>query len=182
MAQLGLAFEVHAPRFEELSDEALSPRAEALEFARAKARSLVADFPRDLLIGSDTLIEFEGRKVGKPKDPADARAMLLMLAGKPHTIHTGLAVFDAAEGRELSLVRQVKILMRSFDAAAAEAYVATGEPLDKAGAYAIQGEGRALIAEVDGDFEAAVGLPTRDLLALLEKFGVRVIDGSKEKF
>ena len=174
MAMIGLAFEVHAPRFEELSDAALSPRAEALEFARAKARSLSADFPQALLIGSDTLIEFQGEKIGKPKDAADALAMLLMLAGKPHTIHTGLAVFDAAEGRDLSLVRQVKILMRPFDAAEAEAYVATGEPLDKAGAYAIQGDGRKLIEEVEGDYEAAVGLPTKDLIRLLEEFGVKM--------
>jgi septum formation protein len=168
---LGLKFEVHAPRFEERSDPALSPEAEALEFAKEKARSLKSEFADALLIGSDTLIEFEGEKLGKPKDAADARAMLQRLAGKPHLIHTAVAVIDAVDGREEALLCQVKIRMRPYGAAELEAYVATGEPLDKAGAYAIQGKGREIIAEIEGDFEAAVGLPTKDLLVLLRKFG-----------
>lgn len=168
---LGLKFEVHAPRFEERSDPALSPEAEALEFAKEKARSLKSEFADALLIGSDTLIEFEGEKLGKPKDAADARAMLQRLAGKPHLIHTAVAVIDAVDGREEALLCQVKIRMRPYGAAELEAYVATGEPLDKAGAYAIQGKGREIIAEIEGDFEAAVGLPTKDLVVLLNKFG-----------
>ena len=172
LAGIGLRFEVAAPRFEERSDPALSPEVEALEFAKAKARSLCRDFADALLIGSDTLIEFEGQKLGKPQDAADARAMLQRLAGKPHLIHTAVALVDAESGVEEALVRQVKIQMRPASAEEIAAYVATGEPLDKAGAYAIQGRGRELIAEVEGDYEAAVGLPTKDLIALLKKFGV----------
>lgn len=172
LAALGFDFEVLSPRFDERSDPALSPAAEALEFAKAKARSLKADCPDALLIGSDTLIEFEGQKLGKPKDAVDARAMLQRLAGKAHLIHTAVALVDAADGKEEAVLRQVKIRMRPASLSEIEAYVATGEPLDKAGAYAIQGKGRELIAEVDGDYEAAVGLPTKDLVALLKKFGV----------
>ncbi|HEX5033235.1 MAG TPA: Maf family protein, partial [bacterium] len=164
LTALGLAFEVAAPRFEEKSDPGLSPEAEALEFAKAKARSLAPDFADALLIGSDTLIEFQGRKLGKPKDAADAHAMLRDLAGQPHLIHTAVAVVDAGSGVEEALLSRVKILMRPAADAEIAAYVATGEPLDKAGAYAIQGRGRELIAEVEGDYEAAVGLPTKGLL------------------
>ncbi len=171
LAARGLKFEVAAPRFEERSDPSLSPAAEALAFAKAKAQSLKPDFPDALLIGSDTLIEFEGEKLGKPRDAADARAMLHRLASKPHLIHTAVALIDAADGREEAVLSQVKIRMNPSSAAEIEAYVATGEPLDKAGAYAIQGKGRELIAEVEGDYEAAVGLPTQDLIALLKKFG-----------
>lgn len=180
LASLGLEFEVRAPRFEEVSDPSLSPREEALEFAKAKARSLRAEFPNALLIGSDTLIEFEGRKLGKPRDAADARAMLQSLAGKPHLIHTAVALVDAVDGREEAVLSHVKIRMNSATASEIEAYVATGEPLDKAGAYAIQGRGRGLIAEVEGDFEAAVGLPTKDVLILLEKFGARISHGPEK--
>lgn len=172
MAHLKLPFECQAPKFEERSDPALLPVEEAMEFARAKAASLVAEFPNALLIGSDTLIAFEGEKIGKPRDSEDALRILEKLSGKIHQIFTAVAVLDASSGKWSCALSQVTVAMRASNDAERRAYVATGEPLDKAGAYAIQGEGRHLIRAVEGDYFAAVGLPLHELAEALRDFGL----------
>jgi len=172
MSHLRLPFECHAPNFEEASDPALSPAEEAMEFARAKAASLLAEFPDALLIGSDTLIALDGRKIGKPKDPEDAVAILETLSGKIHQIFTAVAVLETSTGKWAGALSQVTVAMRASTEAERRAYVATGEPLDKAGAYAIQGAGRHLIAAVEGDYYAAVGLPLHELAEALRDFGL----------
>ncbi len=172
MALLELPFECHAPNFEETSDPALSPAEEAMEFARAKAASLLAEFPDALLIGSDTLIALDGRKIGKPRDPEDAVSILETLSGKIHQIFTAVAVLDAATGKWAGALSQVTVVMRASTEAERRAYVATGEPLDKAGAYAIQGAGRHLIVATEGDYYAAVGLPLHELAEALRDFGL----------
>src|SRR5215831_5044291 len=120
---LGLSFEVYAPKFEEISDPRLSPSEEAAEFAKAKARSLRADFPEALLIGSDTLIACSGEKLGKPKDADDASSMLRRLAGQQHEIFTGVAVCDAASGRIAASVSRVLVTMKSATEEQIAAYV-----------------------------------------------------------
>ncbi|MFO1463369.1 MAG: Maf family protein [bacterium] len=172
LQMLQLPFEVHAPRFDEVSDPRWTPAQEALEFAKGKARSLLQEFPDALVIGSDTLIAFSGEKIGKPKDPEDAFAILRRLAGKCHQIFTGVAVIDAAGGHWSGAISQVTVAMRPASDAELRDYVASGEPLDKAGAYAIQGKGRDLIAAVEGDYFAAVGLPLRELAEILAEYGM----------
>lgn len=172
MAYLKIPFDCHAPNFEEKSDPALSPVEEAMEFARSKAASLVADFPTALIIGSDTLIALDGEKIGKPKDPEDAVAILEKLSGKIHQIFTAVAILDSATGKWACGLSQVTVSMQASTDAERRAYVATGEPLDKAGAYAIQGEGRHLIRAVEGDYYAAVGLPLHELAEALQDFGL----------
>jgi septum formation protein len=172
MDELGIPYVAVAPRFEELPRQDLSPEAEARLFAYEKAKSVVSQFPGALIIGSDTLIACEGRKIGKPVDAADACAMLAFLCGRTHRIYTAVSVLNTVDGRHTEHLETIDVTMRSASPKEIADYVATGEPLDKAGAYAIQGAGKSLIAEIRGDYWAAVGLPQGWVKAELMKYGL----------
>lgn len=159
MDELGLPYTAVAPSFVESPREDLSPEAEAKLFAYEKAKSVAADFPEALIIGSDTLIECEGRKIGKPVDAADAKKMLGFLCGRTHRIYTAVSVLNTMDGMHTEHLETIDVTMRAASVEEIAAYVATGEPLDKAGAYAIQGGGNKFISKVDGDYWSAVGLP-----------------------
>jgi septum formation protein len=158
-------------------DEALpaGPLAEAVaRLAVDKARAVAARLGAGVVLGADTVVVIDGQPLGKPADPADARAMLRRLRGREHEVITGVAVVDALTGRSQSTAVVSRVQMAEYDDAAIEAYVATGEPLDKAGAYAIQGQGSAMVAGLRGSFSNVVGLPLQQTAALLAEFGVRV--------
>lgn len=173
---LGLPFTVAAPRFVETSTETHSPENEARLFAYEKAKSLADQFPNALIIGSDTLIECEGRKIGKPVDNATAREMLAFLCGRSHRIYTAVSLLHTADGTHTEHLETVDVTMRPATHEEIAAYVATGEPLDKAGAYAIQGGGRNLISDIRGDYWAAVGFPAKWMSTALKKYGFTVKD------
>lgn len=159
MEELGLPYTAVAPAFVEAPREDLSPEAEAKLFAYEKAKSVATQFPEALIVGSDTLIECEGRKIGKPMDAADAEKMLGFLCGRTHRIYTAVSVLNTTDGTHAERLETIDVTMRAASVEEIAAYVATGEPLDKAGAYAIQGGGKKLITEIKGDYWAAVGLP-----------------------
>jgi len=173
-ALLGLPFEVVAPEFYEDGSPDCPPEREVLEFAIGKARSVAKDHRRSLVIGSDTMIVLEGKKIGKPADYADAGRILGALAGKTHRILTSVAILDDLGGPGLNLVEQVLVRMRPYSEADIERYLALGESLDKAGAYSIQGGGSALIESISGDYLAAVGLPLRPIARYLLSRGVKL--------
>jgi septum formation protein len=147
---------------------------QACALARAKAEEVAARLRRGLVIGADTIVVCEGVPYGKPRDAQEAEAFLLRLAGRTHHVITAVAVVDAATGRSEEAAAVTAVHMRPFDGTEAAAYVATGEPLDKAGAYGIQGRGALLVDRIEGDYSAVVGLPLPTLAALLARFGVRV--------
>ncbi len=159
MDELGVSYTVVAPVFVETLRKDLSPGAEAELFAYEKAKSVAAAFSNAIIIGSDTLIECEGRKIGKPRDIADAEKMLGFLCGRTHRIYTAVSLLNTTDGSHTEHLETVDVTMRPATRNEIAAYVVTGEPLDKAGAYAIQGEGRRFIQEIRGDYWAAVGLP-----------------------
>ncbi|PIR20402.1 MAG: septum formation protein Maf [Deltaproteobacteria bacterium CG11_big_fil_rev_8_21_14_0_20_47_16] len=159
--EMGVIYTAVNPRFEESSRNDLSSEEEARLFAFEKANSVAAEFPNALIIGSDTLISCEGRKIGKPKDAEDARAMLAFLCNRTHHIYTAASILNTATGVHSEHLETIEVTMRAASADEIAAYVATGEPLDKAGAYAIQGGGKDFITEVKGDYWAAVGLPVQ---------------------
>lgn len=167
MDELGLPYTAVAPAFVESPREDLSPEAEAQLFAYEKAKSVAADFPEALIIGSDTLIECEGCKIGKPVDAADAKKMLAFLCGRTHRIYTAVCVLNTTDGSHTEHLETIDVTMRAAPVEEIAAYVATGEPLDKAGAYAIQGEGKKFITKIDGDYWAAVGLPKQRVVEQL---------------
>ncbi|MFY9269663.1 MAG: Maf family protein [Candidatus Manganitrophaceae bacterium] len=174
LSLLGLPFQIVAPRFEEILSDERSIREEVSLFAEEKARSVLAEFPQSILIGSDTLIECEGEKIGKPRDPSDARRILRQLGGRRHRIWTAVFLIDSPASLSETVIEKVDVLFKKMEEAEIESYVATGEPLDKAGAYSLQGEGRRWIARLEGDYLAAVGLPLKPIAGFLQRGGIAV--------
>ena len=174
LALLGITFEVASPTF----DERLIPGRAASDlvayFSRGKALSVAKDNPDVIVLGSDTLIELEGKVLGKPADLPEARAMLRQMAGREHLVHTAVTLSCLARRIETTQLSTSRVLMKRFDPEAHERYLATGDSLGKAGAYSIQGPGSELIEHLDGDFTTVVGLPLRLVATLLEYAGVRV--------
>ena len=142
--------------------------------ALRKARAVATRRPASLVLGADTLVVVDGRDLGKPTSPGHAREMLRVLRGRTHEVMTGVALVESAGGREASETVVSRVTMAAYDDAAIDAYVAGGEPLDKAGAYAIQGAGGALVAGLQGSLSNVIGLPLAATAALLRRFGVTV--------
>lgn len=171
LKRLKVPFEVSAPDYEEISDPKLSPEEEVKLFAREKAFSLRQRFPHHLILGSDTLVALqkgkETVKMGKPKNEKEALKMLQALSGKTHQVLTGVCLLDSESGKFWEEVVVTEVKMKAFSDSEAEVYVATGEPLGKAGAYAIQEKGRDLVESWEGDFDNVVGLPLKAVKWLL---------------
>jgi septum formation protein len=157
--------EVHPP-----GPAAAAVAAVALDKARAAAREWTGG--PAVVLGADTEVVLDGRYLGKPRDAADAARMLRQLSGRTHEVVTGLALVDAPSGREETLAVTTRVTMIDASAEEIAAYVATGEPLDKAGAYAVQGLGAQLVARVDGCFTNVVGLPVETTRQLLRRWGL----------
>ncbi len=172
LALLGLPFDVIAPDFHELVSGNRPVVDEVLDFAIGKAAAVARKHPGSIVIASDTMILVEGTKIGKPNDADQAREILRSLSGKTHVIFTSVAIIDGTGGPGLKTVQEVFVTMRAYSDADIERYLACDESLDKAGAYSIQGKGRALIESVRGDYLAAVGLPLKPIAAYLKSRGV----------
>jgi septum formation protein len=173
-ALLGLPFEVIAPQFNECPLPGRSLRDEVLAFAIGKAESVAKDHPRSIVIGSDTMILLNETKIGKPGGVSEARRILRSLSGKTHLIFTSVAILDDLGGPGLNVVEEVAVKMRSYSTAEIDRYLACNESLDKAGAYSIQDEGRALIESIHGDYLAAVGLPLKPVADYLKSRGIKL--------
>lgn len=145
-------------------------RAIALEKARAVAGSAAAS---DIIIAADTLVYLNGGALGKPGDASDAALMLRGLSGNRHTVYTGVALIH--DGRELTFFERTDVYFRALSDEEIAAYIRTGEPMDKAGAYGAQGRGAAFIERIEGDFFNVVGLPLCRLALELREFGVDLI-------
>ncbi|MBQ4599489.1 MAG: septum formation protein Maf [Clostridia bacterium] len=145
--------------------------------ALAAKQALLAEgrFDEDtMILAADTLVYLDGKPLGKPKDAADAKRMLLLLSGKTHFVCTGTCLVSG--GRSISAAEVSAVVMRAFSEEEAEAYVATGEPLDKAGAYGIQGIGSVLIDRIEGDFFSIMGLSPKTVSRLLGVLGTDYFD------
>lgn len=175
---LALDFVVRPPDVEETILEGRGPEEEAHRLAVAKAAASVSD-TGELVVAADTLVALDNEILGKPDDSADAYRMLMRLQGNRHEVFTGLAV--SLDGRIEAGVAITSVWFRPLDAAECAEYVATGEPLDKAGAYGIQGLGAALVQRIEGEYFNVMGLPVQLLLSLLDRFGLRYAYGSLER-
>jgi len=184
--QIGLSFELFPGAAREEIPAGARPEALARELAERKARaaaSLLAgdevDGPLPLIIAADTIVVLGDDILGKPVDAREARVMLARLAGEVHRVITGVALLEPADGgrgeRFLVEHEETRVKMRPMTPAMIGAYVATGEPLDKAGAYAVQGKGSILVERIEGCYFNVVGLPLARLARMLEGFGVRVL-------
>lgn len=174
LALLGVSFDVCPPTFEEQPIPGLSPLEQVSRFALGKAQSVAQARLQDLVLGSDTVIELDGQLLGKPLDLRDAHAMLTRLAGRPHHVHTAVALCSQVKAIESVEVATATVHMKMDIAHAIERYLATHESLGKAGAYSVQGAGGDLIERIDGDFTAVVGLPVKTVVRLLLSAGFPV--------
>jgi septum formation protein len=171
LRMLGLDIETVPADIDETYDPDEEPGEHAERLAREKARAIARRYPDAVVVGSDTVVAVDGEVLGKPADHGDAVRMLMRLQGRSHEVATGVAVCRA--GEVYSALERVAVRFRGFDEATARAYAATDEPLDKAGAYGIQGFGSTLVEGIDGDYFAVMGLPIVRTMALLEKAGFR---------
>jgi septum formation protein len=166
---IGIEHEVRPANIDETYLSVESPRVHAERLAREKAAAIEA--PDAITIGSDTIVVVDGQVLGKPRDRAHAGEMLRQLSGRSHVVMTGVAVkwrSNLASGLE-----EVGVTFRALSDEEIERYIDTGEPMDKAGAYGIQGFGATIVDRVDGDYFAVMGLPLNRLARLLESLGVR---------
>jgi len=171
VAALGVPFRLLHVNFRETLPS-LPPEEAARMLAWRKAETACRGLRRGVVVTADTLVALNGHLYGKPRSPRDAAAMLAQLSGRTHEVVTAVAVMDAATHRGMLGSERSLVTFRRLTAAAIRAYVATGEPLDKAGAYGIQGRGRALVARLRGDYLNVVGFPLHLFAALTRRFGV----------
>jgi septum formation protein len=171
LALVGIAHDIVPADIDEsyLPDE--SPRTHAERLAREKAAVVAAGAPDAVTIGADTIVVVDGDVLGKPRDAAHAAEMLRRLSGRSHRVITAVAAIW--RGATTSAVEEVGVTFRRLSAVEIAAYIATGEPMDKAGAYGIQGYGATIVERVDGDFFAVMGLALNRLVRLLEELGLR---------
>jgi septum formation protein len=176
LAGLGVAFEVDVPDVDEARTPGEDAAAMVLRLARAKAAAVAerraADRPTPLVIAADTTVVVDGAVLEKPSDVAEAAAFVARLAGRVHEVHTGHAV--RLGEREVAEVRTTRVRFRPLEPDEVEAYAATGEGLDKAGAYAIQGRGAALVEGIEGCYGTVVGLSLPWLVVAARRLGVRL--------
>ena len=167
---LGHEVECTVSTVEESRIEGESPNDHVTRLSLLKARDVGSRLDEGIVIGSDTIVVVDGDVLEKPADEEEAVAMLLRLAGRPHRVFTGFALYNALTGAYVTGYETTRVTMRRFDRDLAERYVATGEPMDKAGAYGIQGYGAVLIEGISGCYFTVMGLPMERLMAALAEF------------
>jgi septum formation protein len=170
LRQTGMRFSVAAPVGDEASCDP-DPKARVMENALAKARSVLASVDEGLVVGADTVVYVDDLILGKPSSMGEARTMMEKLSGRVHRVFTGLAVIDAGSGREEVSCEETRVHMMELSYEEIGRYVERGEPMGKAGAYAIQGLGAVFVDRVDGCFHNVVGLPLSLLWNVIRVMG-----------
>ena len=173
-------FDIRVPETEESYPAGLTPREVVEYISREKADAAAKLCAEDeIVITADTMVFLDEARLGKPADEADALRMLTSLQGRHHTVCTGITVRQG--GRSLTESESTEVYFRPVSEAELRGYIATGEPMDKAGAYGIQGMGALLVEKINGDFFNVMGLPVLRLSRMLSRFGVSFLDGAPEE-
>lgn len=172
LAAMGVTFETIPSRYEEKLDDSRDPELVAKELALGKAMDVAKDYPDAYVIGSDTIVTIDGRQLEKPVSAEHAHEMLKDLAGRVNYVTTAVAVVCLNKNVRLLGVDTAAVFFKPYDEAAVAAYVASGDPMDKAGAYGIQSGAGTLIDHFEGNYDAIIGLPTGKLAELLNSCGI----------
>jgi septum formation protein len=175
LEQIGLKFTIDASVREDTELAETEPRQLVKKISLRKAESVASHYHDAIIIAADTIGIINGHIIGKPHSESEACAMLTTLSGKAHTVITGFTVLDTLTQKAISRIVETTVYMRRMTKTEIEAYVNTGEPLDKAGAYAIQGLGAVLVNKIEGDYFNVMGLPLYALVEVLKDFGVSVL-------
>ena len=170
LARMGYTFEICTPDV----DEHVAGHARDIvhTLAGRKARAAAAHYEDGVIIASDTLVSLDGVPLGKPADEREAHEMLAALSGREHEVFTGVCVLDAKTGKSETRTVRTGVTFRDITSEEIDAYIATGEPMDKAGAYAIQGGAAPFVETLDGEFENVVGFPVAEVREMLSGFGM----------
>jgi septum formation protein len=177
LREMGLTFSVEPPRGVQELREGMRPQLLVVENARRKAAAVAARHPRSLVIGADTEVVLAGKIFGKPRDLEEAAMMLGELAGRAHQVWSGVCLMRAETGTELSFSECTTVWMRPLTEEQIRQYLAKIDPLDKAGAYAIQEHGEGVVERIEGNFSTVVGLPVERLRVELERLGLWPVAG-----
>ncbi|WP_347356018.1 Maf family protein [Bdellovibrio sp.] len=174
LSEAGFSFDVVPVKISEIPNKNLNVNEQILDIARRKARAALPLLKASrtepfIVLTADTEVIFGGGPLGKPQDREDAFRILRLLSGKYHEVLTAVCVVESSTGNELSHVETTKIYFKNLSDAEIWTYIDTGEPMDKAGAYGIQGQGRAFVEKIDGPFDNVVGLPVEAVKKLLSK-------------
>ncbi len=175
LEKTGLKFRTDESDYEEKMVSGLKPHELAVLLSRKKARVVARRYRDAIIIAADTVVVLRGRLFGKPRDAEEARKMLKALSGKSHYVITGFTIIDTEIKKELSRSIETKVFFKRLSAVEIEAYIRSGEPLDKAGAYGIQGLGAVIVKKMEGDFFNVMGLPLNAVVESLKKFGINVL-------
>lgn len=171
LSNIGLEFDIEPSQIQERPHADEAPPDYITRIARAKVVAVARKRESGLIVGADTIVVLDGRMLGKPKDDEDARRMLRLLSGKWHAVMTGLALYDAATKREVADYDKTLVRFAQMGEKEIDWYVGTGEPMDKAGAYGIQGFGGLFVEEIAGNYYNVVGLPIPLLYRLARRLG-----------
>lgn len=174
LRQIGIEPVVVPSHVPEYSKEGESPEDTALRLATEKAREVARQFKEGFVIGADTVVVIDGEQLGKPKDINDARRMLRLLSGRSHVVVTGLAVINSKSSEQKLTLVKTKVTFKPLSEEDIDAYISTGDPMDKAGAYGIQGRAAAFIEGIEGCYSNVVGLPLSEMMDILKALGVRI--------
>jgi septum formation protein len=175
LKQLGLEFRTIPCKVEETSPPGMNPSDMVEMLAARKARAVAALLDDGIVIGADTVVVLDNQALGKPADLKDSVEMLPRLQGKSHEVYTGVALADAGRRKIIIDHAKTRVYFKPLQEAEIRKYVSTGEPLDKAGAYAVQGLAAMFITRLEGCYTNVVGLPLAKLADMLQEFGYRVL-------
>ena len=175
LEKIGLKFEVDASGCEEEIDAGLDPNELVRQLAIKKAKSVAARHKNALIIAADTIGVMGDKILGKPHTKNEASKMLQAISGKSHLVITGFSILDTTTNKIVTGIVNTRVYIKKLTGQEIDAYVKTGEPLDKAGAYAIQGIGAVIVEKIEGDYYNVMGLPLHALTEALKEFGINII-------
>ncbi len=175
LKQVGFEFKAEPSSYEEENHLDMAPKDLTEYLSLKKAEDVAEKYKGSIIIGADTIVLIDGEVLGKPKTPENAKRMLEKLSGKAHSVVTGFTIIDAETGKHVSKSIETKVYFKKLSDEEINNYVATGEPLDKAGAYAIQGRAGLFVEKIEGDYFNIVGLPIFALADELKNFGIEIL-------
>lgn len=175
LEQVGLSFEVDPSNYDEDMTLKMSPRKLAEYLSLGKAKDVLKKHKNSIIVSADTIVVVDNELFGKPKTPKKARYMLKKLSGKAHFVITGFTIIDTETNKQISKSVKTKVYFKKLSEEEINAYIATGEPLDKGGGYAIQGKASLFVEKIEGDYFNVVGLPIMLLSQELKNFGISIL-------
>lgn len=176
LEQIGLKFEIDPSNYEEDMTLKMEPNKLAEFLSLGKAKDVAQKHKDSIIISADTIVAIDGEVFGKPKTSERAKYMLQKFSGKAHSVITGFTIIDTEANKEITKSVETKVYFKNLSEKEIDAYIATGEPLDKGGGYAIQGLAALFVEKIEGDYFNIVGLPILSLTIELKDFGINILE------